>query len=69
MYNQKRELLERQPKEMNGFPGLMERIKLEPVVEEKKSKASGKQNSSTTTPAVDSAAGQKKIGRPKKTVI
>ena len=69
MYNQKRELLERQPKEMNGFPGLMEKVKLEPVVEEKKSKASGKQNSNTTTPAVDSAAGQKKIGRPKKTVI
>lgn len=68
MYNQKRELLERQPKEMNGFPGLMERIKLEPVVEEKKSKASGKQNSSTTTPAVDSAAGVKK-GKAKKTVI
>jgi hypothetical protein len=67
MYNQKRELLERQPKEMNSFPGLMEKVKLEPVVEEKKSKASGKQNSSAATPAVDSAAGQKKKG--KKTVI
>ena len=65
MYNQKRELLERPPKEMNGFPGLMEKVKLEPVVEEKK----GKQKSSTATPTVDSSAGQKKIGRPKKTVI
>jgi hypothetical protein len=71
MYNQKRELLERTQKEMNGFPGLMEKVKHEPVVEEKKSKASGKQNCSTTTPAVDSAAGAavKKVGRPKKTVI
>lgn len=69
MYHQKRELLERQPKEMSGFPGLMEKVKLEPVIEDKKSKASGKQNSSQPTPAVDSSAGQKKAGRPKKTVI
>jgi hypothetical protein len=65
MYNQKRELLERPQKEMNGFPGLMEKVKLEPVIEDKK----GKQKSSTATPVVDTSAGQKKAGRPKKTVI
>lgn len=72
MYQQpKRELMERQPKEMSGFPGLMEKPKREPVIEDKKQvKASaGKQTSNTAPPSVDTSAGEKKRGRPKKTVI
>ena len=67
MYGQKREFMERIPKQDNAFPGLMQKIKQEPIVEEKK--LLGKQKSSAATPSVDSGAGQKKIGRPKKTVI
>ena len=72
MYQQqKRELMERPQKEMSGFPGLMEKVKLEPVVENKKTtKASeGKQTSHAAPPSVDAVAGQKKVGRPKKQVI
>lgn len=72
MYQQqKRELMERPQKEMSGFPGLMEKVKLEPVVENKKTtKASaGKQTSSTTTPSDNTSAGTKKVAKPKKQVI
>lgn len=71
MYHQPKELLERPSKHIPGFPGLMEKIKLEPVVENKKtiSDKTGKQNSHAAPPSVDAVAGQKKVGRPKKQVI
>ena len=68
MYQQpKRELIERQSKNTEGFPGLIEKVKLQPVIEEtKKSK-----KSNTTTPPVDTntGAGVKKTGRPKKSTV
>ena len=72
MYQQqRRELMEREGKHIPGFPGLMEKTKLEPVVENKKkiTEKAGKQNSSVASPSVDACAGQKKAGRPKKVVI
>jgi hypothetical protein len=64
MYQQtKRELLEREAKITPGFPGLMERVKLEPVVEQPKTV------NKKSDPAVVTDAGKKKLGRPKKTVI
>jgi hypothetical protein len=71
MYQQqKRELMERQSKNTEGFPGLIEKVKLEPVIEDKKSKAAGKQTSSQqTTVSNDTTGTKKKVGRPKKTVI
>lgn len=69
MYQQqKRELLEREPKHIPGFPGLMERVKLEPVIEQTKtSKVPAPTPASSPAPQAD--AGKKKVGRPKKTVI
>jgi hypothetical protein len=69
MYQQqRRELMERTVKHIPGFPGLMEKVKLEPVIENKKTinEKASKQNSIV---APDASAGQKKVGRPKKTVI
>lgn len=71
MYQQqKRELMERQSKNTEGFPGLIERVQLQPVIEQTK-KASGKQKSSTATPPVDNDTGAvvKKAGRPKKATV
>lgn len=34
--------MERQPKEIKGFPGLMEKVKLEPVVENTSKKGKAK---------------------------
>lgn len=71
MYQQqKRELMERQSKNTEGFPGLMEHVKPQPVIEDKKSKAAGKQTSSQQPIVSDDTTGTKrKVGRPKKTVI
>ena len=64
MYQQpKRELLEREAKHIPGFPGLMERVKLEPVIEQPKKTS----KASAPAPEQASDAGKKKIGRPKKT--
>jgi hypothetical protein len=68
MYQQpKRELLEREAKHIPGFPGLMEKVKLEPVIEQPKKTS----KASAPAPAPEQApdAGKKKMGRPKKTVI
>jgi hypothetical protein len=62
--------MERQSKNTEGFPGLIEKVKLEPVIEDKKSNASGKQTSSQqTTVSTPTPETKKKVGRPKKTVI
>ena len=69
MYQQqKKELLDRECKHIPGFPGLMERVKLEPVVEDKKT-VKVKAGKETAPPPVDTSAGLKKVGRPKKVVI
>lgn len=63
-----RQLLERTPKEMKQFPGLIEKVRIEPV-EEKPKKGKGKAvEASAPAPAPAPDAGKKK-GRPKKEVI
>ena len=68
MYQQQKlQLLEREPKHVPGFPGLMEKVKLEPVIEQPKTSKSKAKEAPAPEPAPD--AGKKKVGRPKKTVI
>ena len=63
-----RQLMERTPKEMKCFPGLMEKTKLEPVEEKPKKGKAKAVEAPAPAPAPAPDAGKKK-GRPKKEVI